>query len=88
MGKARDVRNTRRSNQHFVPIDARPIKGLICIYAGNSAIISLASTGSQDVNIWWTMTGCQSLDNGIVGATQIANKSFDGFSNTIEGLTG
>jgi hypothetical protein len=55
---------------------------------GGFAIISLAFTGSPDVNIWWTMTGCQTLDNGTVGATQIANKSFDKFSNTIAGLIG
>lgn len=50
---------------------------------GGFAIISLDSTGSPDVNIWWAMTGCQTLDNGIVGATQIANKSFVRFSDTI-----
>ena len=53
---------------------------------GGFAIISLAFAGSQDVNVWWTMTGCQSLDNGLVGATQIANKSFVRFSNTVGGL--
>jgi hypothetical protein len=133
MGKVRDVRNAKGSDQHLVPIDAHPINGLICIYGGplqrsaparqivlsraaavrlsavlskvslqappsgpvncpaatgGFAIISLASTGSQDVNIWWTMTGCQTLDNGTVGATQIANKSFDRFSNTIGELIG
>jgi hypothetical protein len=54
---------------------------------GGFAIISLSFTGSRDVNVWWTMTGCQSLDNGSIGATQIANKSFVQFSNAIVGLT-
>jgi hypothetical protein len=53
---------------------------------GGLAIISLAFAGSQDVDVWWTMTGCQSLDNGLIGATQIANKSFVRFSNAISGL--
>jgi hypothetical protein len=70
-----------------VSLQAPPSGPVHCPAAtGSYAIISLASTRSQDVNIWWTMTGCQTLDNGTVGATQIANKSFDGFSNTIGGL--
>ena len=55
---------------------------------GGFAIIALASRGSPDINIWWAMTGCQALDNGIVGATQIANNSFAGFSNTVGVLIG
>lgn len=72
-----------------VSLQAPPPGPVNCPEAtGGFAIISLASTGSQDINIWWTMTGCQTLDNGTVGATQIANKSFDRFSNTIAGLIG
>jgi hypothetical protein len=55
---------------------------------GGFAIISLASTASRDSNVWWVMTGCQTLDNGSVGATQVANNSFASFGSTITSLIG
>jgi hypothetical protein len=52
------------------------------------AIIALAFNGSRDEDLWWKTSGCQTLDNGTVGATETANDSFSYFQITASDLIG
>ncbi len=71
-----------------VSLQAPPAGGVNCpMDDGKFAIIALRFAGSTRSNLWWDMTGCQTLDNGTVGATQIANPSFEKFSDAIAALT-
>ena len=71
-----------------VSLQAPPPGGVNCpMDNGKFALIALHFAGDKSSNLWWYMTGCQTLDNGAVGATQIANPSFDKFLDAIAPLT-
>lgn len=57
---------------------------------GSIAIIALHYVGrSDDVDVWYATSGCQTLDNGHVSAFQGANPSFyDGFESTFAEMVG
>jgi len=57
---------------------------------GSIAIIALHYVGrSDDVDVWYETSGCQTLDNGHVSAFQGANPSFyDGFESTFAEMVG
>jgi hypothetical protein len=55
------------------------------IIIGN-VIIVFSIPGRADVDIWWTDSGCQTLDNGVIGAFEGRNPSFNGFLTTIGAL--
>jgi hypothetical protein len=51
-------------------------------------VIGFTYPGRSDVGLWYTTSGCQTLDNGRIGAFQGANPSFyDGFENVINQLS-
>ena len=52
------------------------------------AIIALAFSGSPDEDLWWNSSGCQTLDNGTVGASETANNSFFTFQKAASDLIG
>jgi len=52
------------------------------------AIIALAFNGSPDEDLWWNTSGCQTLDNGTVGATETSNNSFFTFQKVASDLIG
>jgi hypothetical protein len=56
------------------------------IILGN-VIIAFSVPGRADIDIWWTDSGCQTLDNGVIGAYGGGNPSFNGFLTTIGALT-
>jgi|HubBroStandDraft_6_1064221.scaffolds.fasta_scaffold355586_2 hypothetical protein len=55
---------------------------------GEVAIIGFAYDGKADIGLWYRTTGCQTLDNGRIGAFEGGNPSFYiGFVNLIERLS-
>jgi hypothetical protein len=55
---------------------------------GEAAVIGFAYHGKADVGLWYRTTGCQTLDNGRIGAFEGGNPSFyNGFLNLIERLS-
>ena len=55
---------------------------------GEVAVIGFAYPGKTDVGLWYRTTGCQTLDNGRIGAFDGGNPSFyNGFVNLIEHLS-
>jgi hypothetical protein len=72
-----------------VSLQPPPIGAVNCpADTGSFAIIALAFNGSPDEDLWWTTSGCQTLDNGIVGAAETANNSFSDFQTTASDLIG
>ncbi|MFE4949727.1 hypothetical protein ACFQ9V_06415 [Leifsonia sp. NPDC056665] len=51
---------------------------------GAFAILAFSYPHHSDVSLWWNTTGCQSIDNGRIGASQIASRSFSDFQNTFD----
>lgn len=45
---------------------------------GSASIIAFAYTGRADVDLWFSDSGCQTLDNGRIGAFEEGNPSFYG----------
>lgn len=62
-----------------------PPNGLVNCPAdtGGFTVIAFTFRGASDEDVWWDDSGCQTLDNGRVGTTQIANDSFGRFQ-TVE----
>lgn len=56
--------------------------------AASFAIIALGFSGSPDEDLWWKTSGCQTVDNGTVGASETANNSFFNFQKAASGLIG
>ncbi len=55
---------------------------------GEVAVIGFEYQGKADVGLWYRTTGCQTLDNGRIGAFEGGNPSFyNGFVNLIERLS-
>jgi hypothetical protein len=54
---------------------------------GTIALIGLLYPAHADVGLWYAASGCQTLDNGRIGAFQGGNPSFyEGFQGTIDRL--
>jgi hypothetical protein len=54
---------------------------------GRATVIGLAYRGRADVGLWYAADGCQTLDNGRLGAFQGANPSFyNGFQPVVDRL--
>jgi hypothetical protein len=52
------------------------------------AVVGFSYHGRPDVGLWYWTSGCQSLDNGRIGAAEIANPSFyTGFEDAINKLS-
>lgn len=55
---------------------------------GSVAVIGLAYGGRADVGLWYRTSGCQTLDNGRIGAFEGGNRSFYvGFEGVIDRLS-
>jgi hypothetical protein len=55
---------------------------------GEVAVIGFEYPGKADVGLWYRTTGCQTLDNGRIGAFEEGNPSFyNGFVNLIDRLS-
>ncbi len=55
---------------------------------GSVAVIGLAYGGRADVGLWYRTSGCQTLDNGRIGAFEGGNPSFYvGFEGVIDRLS-
>jgi hypothetical protein len=55
---------------------------------GGAAVIVFSYPGRVDVGLWYRTTGCQTLDNGRLGAFEGANPSFyDAFETVIDRLS-
>lgn len=68
---------------------ARPRGPVSCpADSGAFAILALSYPHHPDVSLWWNTTGCQSIDNGRIGASQIASPSFSDFQNTFDTAAG
>ncbi len=54
---------------------------------GEATMIGLSYPRRSDVGLWYQSSGCQTLDNGRIGAFQGANPSFyTGFETTVDQL--
>ena len=55
---------------------------------GSFAVIGLSYKGRPDVGLWYHTSGCETLDNGYIGASETGNPSFyNGFEGTINQLS-
>lgn len=55
---------------------------------GSVAVIGLTYAGRADVGLWYRTSGCQTLDNGRIGAFEVGNPSFyTGFEGAIDHLS-
>lgn len=55
---------------------------------GAFAILAFSYAHHPDVDLWWNTTGCQSIDNGRIGASQIGSPSFGEFQAVFDSETG
>jgi hypothetical protein len=51
---------------------------------GAFAILAFSYPHHRDVDLWWNTTGCQSIDNGRIGASQIGSTSFGAFQTVFD----
>jgi hypothetical protein len=79
-----DARAARQLSAVVNRIDlSRPIGNFNCPAVFDSAVIIAFRYGSTvDVDLWWSDSGCQTLDNGRLGGFQGANGTFGSFQNT------
>jgi hypothetical protein len=55
---------------------------------GDVAVLGFAYHGKADVGLWYRTTGCQTVDNGRIGAFEGGNPSlYNGFVNLVERLS-
>lgn len=55
---------------------------------GSFAILGFSYRGRADVGLWYSTSGCQIVDNGVIGSAQVANPSFYvGFEGAINKLS-
>jgi hypothetical protein len=54
---------------------------------GAVTIIAFAYPHSPDVDLWWKADGCQHIDNGRIGASQLGSPSFGAFQQMFATLT-
>ena len=43
---------------------------------GSASIIAFSYSNQADADLWWFTSGCQSLDNGQIGAFEVGNPAF------------
>ncbi len=55
---------------------------------GAFAILAFSYPHHPDVNLWWNTTGCESIDNGRIGASQIGSPSFGDLQTAFDSATG
>jgi hypothetical protein len=53
---------------------------------GTVALIGFSYASRPDVALWYSASGCQTLDNGRLGSFQGANPSFGGFEEAMDKL--
>lgn len=71
-----------------VDLAAPPAGAVNCpMDTGAVIIIAFAYPDAPDVDLWWKSDGCQTIDNGRLGASQLANSSFGAFQQVFKGLT-
>jgi len=72
-------------------IDLAPPSGALrcpAEFFGAVTVIALSYPGRTDVGLWYSTSGCQTLDNGQIGAFEGGNPSFyQGFETTIDRLS-
>jgi hypothetical protein len=69
---------------------ARPTGTISCPagWVGAVTLIDLSYPGRADVGLWYTTSGCATLDNGRIGAFEDGNPSFyHGFENAVDRLS-
>jgi hypothetical protein len=54
---------------------------------GAGALIGFSYASGPDVGLWYSASGCQTLDNGRLGSFQGENPSFGDFQETIRKLS-
>jgi hypothetical protein len=55
---------------------------------GTVALIGLSYATRQDIGLWYEASGCQTLDNGRIGASETGNPSFyNRFLSTVNRLS-
>jgi hypothetical protein len=65
-----------------------PVLAMCPMDNGAFALIGLSYHGRADVGLWYATSGCQTLDNGRIGAAEVANPSFYvGFEGAINKLS-
>jgi hypothetical protein len=55
---------------------------------GTVVVIGFRTADHAAVGLWWDASGCQTIDNGVVGASQIGNASFSRFQDVAAGVAG
>jgi hypothetical protein len=55
---------------------------------GSASIIAFSYADTPDVNVWFSDSGCKTLDNGVIGAFELGNPSFyQSFESLIDELS-
>jgi hypothetical protein len=54
---------------------------------GAVTVIAFAYPASTDVELWWKSDGCQLIDKGRIGASQLASPSFAAFQQVFTSIT-
>jgi hypothetical protein len=71
-----------------ISIAAPPAGAVNCpMDTGGVTIIAFAYPASIDVDLWWKSDGCQLIDNGRIGASQLASPSFAAFQQVFKSIT-
>jgi hypothetical protein len=71
-----------------ISIAAPPAGAVNCpMDTGAVTIIAFAYPASTDVDLWWKSDGCQLIDNGRIGASQLASPSFAAFQQVFKSIT-
>jgi hypothetical protein len=68
---------------------APPVSGAHCPMDNRAfAVVGLSYHGRADVGLWYSTSGCQTLDNGVIGAAEVGNPGFYvGFEGVIDKLS-
>lgn len=83
-----DAKQTRQLVSVIDHVRTAPPKGTFHCPAdipGNGVLV-FRVPGRADIDLWWHNSGCQTLDNGIIGAFEGGNPSFSRFINAMHGL--
>jgi len=69
-------------------LKAPPVTEMCPLDIGSFAVIGFSYHGRPDVGLWYITSGCESVDNGVLGSTEVANPSFYvGFEGSINRLS-
>jgi hypothetical protein len=85
-----DAGKARRIADALVHLSLRQPTGTVSCPAatGAFAILAFSYPHHRDVDLWWNTTGCQSIDNGRIGASQIGSASFGAFQTAFDSAVG